>query len=204
MYYVAKQLWSKLFAGKPFPPDDAAGRRITIKSVLDELGKDHGKPENIVADAKQDRGQDQDLHPRQEDPDAAGPGRVQGHRDARVPARLLGRVPEPRPAARPEGQQPLRRRTAAEGLDAGPHRDVPPRVQLGDAADPHHPRGVSGALRPARVLEPLPVAGAEGALVGRVRGGLGRVHRADDARPGLRRRRPVAAAAPVEVLPCGR
>src|SRR5262245_25053175 len=52
MYYVAKQLWSKLFVGKPLPPDDAAGRRTTVKSVLDELGKDHGKPETLVEDAQ--------------------------------------------------------------------------------------------------------------------------------------------------------
>ena len=52
MYYVAKQLWSKLFAGTPLPPEDAAGRRTTIKSVLDELGKSHGKPETLVEDAK--------------------------------------------------------------------------------------------------------------------------------------------------------
>jgi uncharacterized protein (DUF885 family) len=54
MYYVAKQLWSKLFAGKPLPPDDATGRRATIKHVLDELGKSHGKPETLVDDAKKD------------------------------------------------------------------------------------------------------------------------------------------------------
>src|SRR5205085_5218182 len=47
MYYVAKQLWSKVFPGKALPPDDAAGRRTTIKHVLDELGKDHGKPETL-------------------------------------------------------------------------------------------------------------------------------------------------------------
>ncbi len=52
MYYVAKQLWSKLFAGKPLPPDDAAGRRTTIANVLAELGKDHGQPDTIVEDAK--------------------------------------------------------------------------------------------------------------------------------------------------------
>ena len=52
MYYVAKQLWSKLFPSKPLPPEDAAGRRATIKGVLDELGKDHGKPESLVDDAK--------------------------------------------------------------------------------------------------------------------------------------------------------
>jgi uncharacterized protein (DUF885 family) len=52
MYYVAKQLWSKLFSGTALPPDDGPGRRATITAVLDELGKDHGKPETLVADAK--------------------------------------------------------------------------------------------------------------------------------------------------------
>jgi uncharacterized protein (DUF885 family) len=53
MYYVAKQLWHKHVPGKPVPPDDPAGRRETVKLVLDELGKDHGKPEALVGDAKQ-------------------------------------------------------------------------------------------------------------------------------------------------------
>ncbi len=52
MWYVAKQLWSKLFPGKVVPPDDATGRRLTIKLVMQELGKDHGKPEDLVADAR--------------------------------------------------------------------------------------------------------------------------------------------------------
>ncbi|HVL11582.1 MAG TPA: DUF885 domain-containing protein, partial [Gemmata sp.] len=52
MWYVAKQLWSKLFPGRVVPPDDAAGRRFAIQTVLDELGKDHGKPEDLVADAR--------------------------------------------------------------------------------------------------------------------------------------------------------
>jgi uncharacterized protein (DUF885 family) len=52
MYYVAKQLWAKTFPMKALPPDDAAGRRETIKSVLDELGKDHGTPEGFVEDAR--------------------------------------------------------------------------------------------------------------------------------------------------------
>jgi uncharacterized protein (DUF885 family) len=52
MYYVAKQLWSKVFPLKPLPPDDATGRRFTIGAVLSELGKIHGKPEEIVADAR--------------------------------------------------------------------------------------------------------------------------------------------------------
>ena len=53
MYYVAKQLWSKLFPGKALPPDDETGRRDTIRTVLDKLGEDHGKPETIVTDARQ-------------------------------------------------------------------------------------------------------------------------------------------------------
>jgi uncharacterized protein (DUF885 family) len=52
MYYVAKQLWSKLFAGTPLPPDDATGRRDTIMRVLSELGKSHGTPDTLVQDAK--------------------------------------------------------------------------------------------------------------------------------------------------------
>jgi uncharacterized protein (DUF885 family) len=52
MYYVAKQQWAQLFPLKALPPDDAAGRRATIGAVLGELGKQHGKPENIVTDAR--------------------------------------------------------------------------------------------------------------------------------------------------------
>ncbi len=52
MYYVAKQLWAKTFPGKALPPDDAIGRRETVKRVLDELGKDHSTPEGLVEDAR--------------------------------------------------------------------------------------------------------------------------------------------------------
>lgn len=52
MYYVAKQLWQKTFPGKSLPPDDAKGRRETVKAVLDELGKDHGTPDGFVDDAR--------------------------------------------------------------------------------------------------------------------------------------------------------
>lgn len=52
MYYVAKQLWAKHFPGRPVPPDDADGRRATTAAVLAELGKDHGKPEDLLADVK--------------------------------------------------------------------------------------------------------------------------------------------------------
>jgi uncharacterized protein (DUF885 family) len=53
MYVIAKQLWAKVAPGKPLPPDDAAGRRLTTQTVLAELGKEHGKAENLVADARQ-------------------------------------------------------------------------------------------------------------------------------------------------------
>ncbi len=52
MAVIAKQLWAKLFPGKAVPPDDAAGRRTLVAEVLAELGKDHGKPEELVPDAK--------------------------------------------------------------------------------------------------------------------------------------------------------
>jgi uncharacterized protein (DUF885 family) len=53
MYVIARQLWAKHFPGTPLPPDDPAGRRHAIKSVMDELGKDHGKPDDLVVDARQ-------------------------------------------------------------------------------------------------------------------------------------------------------
>jgi uncharacterized protein (DUF885 family) len=52
MYYVAKQLWHSLFAGQTLPPDDQQGRRETIRKVLGQLGKEHGKPETLVEDAQ--------------------------------------------------------------------------------------------------------------------------------------------------------
>jgi uncharacterized protein (DUF885 family) len=52
MYYVAKQLWSKLFPGQALPPEDDAGRRTCIRLVLTELGKNHGTSESFVNDAK--------------------------------------------------------------------------------------------------------------------------------------------------------
>jgi uncharacterized protein (DUF885 family) len=52
MWYVAKQLWAKLFPGKAVPADDATGRRLAIQTVMAELGKEHGKPEDLVADAR--------------------------------------------------------------------------------------------------------------------------------------------------------
>ncbi len=52
MYVVARQLWSGTFPGKPLPPDDAEGRTATIRAVLARLGREHGEPESLVADAR--------------------------------------------------------------------------------------------------------------------------------------------------------
>jgi uncharacterized protein (DUF885 family) len=52
MYVIARQLWSSTFPGKPLPPDDAAGRAAAIRAVMAHLAHDHGKPENLVADAR--------------------------------------------------------------------------------------------------------------------------------------------------------
>jgi len=53
MYVIARQLWSTLFPRQPLPPDDAAGRRSCISRVLAELGKEHGKPEDLVQEVQQ-------------------------------------------------------------------------------------------------------------------------------------------------------
>src|SRR5438309_396911 len=52
MYVIARQLWAEAFPKKPLPPDDADGRRETIRLVLAHFNKEHGKPEDLVRDAK--------------------------------------------------------------------------------------------------------------------------------------------------------
>ncbi len=52
MYVIARQLWSRTHPGKPLPPDDAQGRTETIRLVLDRLNQEHGKPEDLVRDAR--------------------------------------------------------------------------------------------------------------------------------------------------------
>ena len=52
LYVLARQLWSGCFPKAALPPDDADGRRETVRRVLAHLGRDHGKPEAIVNDAK--------------------------------------------------------------------------------------------------------------------------------------------------------
>jgi uncharacterized protein (DUF885 family) len=52
MYVIARQLWSHYYPNAPMPPADAAGRRTTIQRVMNAVSKEHGKPEEIVADAR--------------------------------------------------------------------------------------------------------------------------------------------------------
>jgi uncharacterized protein (DUF885 family) len=52
MYVIARQLWASRFPKRPLPPDDEAGRRLTIRLVLAELAKEHGKPEELVQDVR--------------------------------------------------------------------------------------------------------------------------------------------------------
>jgi len=52
MYVIARQLWSRYYPNVPMPPDDEEGRRHTIARVSDAIGREHGKPEELVADAR--------------------------------------------------------------------------------------------------------------------------------------------------------
>jgi uncharacterized protein (DUF885 family) len=52
MYVVARQLWSKYFPKTPLPPDDAKGRRQTIQQVTGAVSQEHGKPEDLLTDAR--------------------------------------------------------------------------------------------------------------------------------------------------------
>jgi len=52
MYVIARQLWSKYFPTAPLPPDDVIGRRATISQVIDAIGQEHGKPEELMQDAR--------------------------------------------------------------------------------------------------------------------------------------------------------
>lgn len=52
MYTVARQLWHKAYPKEPLPPDDADGRRATTSRVLAHFNRDHGKVEELTAEAK--------------------------------------------------------------------------------------------------------------------------------------------------------
>jgi uncharacterized protein (DUF885 family) len=52
MYVIARQLWSRYFPKTALPPDDDQGHRATIRQVLGAVGQEHGRPEDLTADAR--------------------------------------------------------------------------------------------------------------------------------------------------------
>ncbi|MBI1831893.1 MAG: DUF885 domain-containing protein [Planctomycetes bacterium] len=52
MYVIACQLWAPTFPKKTIPVDDAKGRRETIRLVLEETSKEHGKTDDLIVDAR--------------------------------------------------------------------------------------------------------------------------------------------------------
>lgn len=53
MYVIARQLWSRYYPQNALPPDDTAGRRATVRKVLDRVAQDHGRPEHLTRDVKE-------------------------------------------------------------------------------------------------------------------------------------------------------
>jgi uncharacterized protein (DUF885 family) len=52
MYVIARQLWSKYFPKDVLPPDDQEGRRMTILKVTGAVSQEHGRPEELLQDAR--------------------------------------------------------------------------------------------------------------------------------------------------------
>jgi len=52
MYVIARQLWSKYYPKDVLPPDDSEGRRATILKVTSAVSQEHGKPEDLLNDAR--------------------------------------------------------------------------------------------------------------------------------------------------------
>ncbi len=52
LYVIARQLWHRYFPTTPLPVADVAGRRATVAKVITAVSKEHGKPEEIVADTR--------------------------------------------------------------------------------------------------------------------------------------------------------
>ena len=52
LYVIARQLWSQYYPRRPLPPDDPAGRRETVTQVIAAVNQEHGKPEELIGDAR--------------------------------------------------------------------------------------------------------------------------------------------------------
>jgi uncharacterized protein (DUF885 family) len=53
MYVMARQVWHRHFPQQALPADDKEGRNETIRQVLTQVGKEHGRPEDLTKDVKQ-------------------------------------------------------------------------------------------------------------------------------------------------------
>ncbi|HEY2882080.1 MAG TPA: DUF885 domain-containing protein, partial [Pirellulales bacterium] len=53
LYVISRQLWSQYYPNKPLPPDDVAGRRDTIRLVIDAVSKQHGTADELFGEARQ-------------------------------------------------------------------------------------------------------------------------------------------------------
>ena len=51
MLLIARQLWGGYFPKEPLPADDDAGRRTTLRRVIEEIGHDHSQPHELARDA---------------------------------------------------------------------------------------------------------------------------------------------------------
>ncbi|MEI7731412.1 MAG: DUF885 domain-containing protein [Verrucomicrobiota bacterium] len=52
LYVIARQLWGRYGTGQPLPPDDAEGRQLTTHLVLRQVAQEHGRPQDLVKDAR--------------------------------------------------------------------------------------------------------------------------------------------------------
>ena len=52
LYITARQLWGRYFPLAALPPDTPAGHRTTVRLVIEAVQKEHGRPEDLTADAR--------------------------------------------------------------------------------------------------------------------------------------------------------
>lgn len=52
MYVIARQLWSRYFPKQALPPDDTDGLHETVQRVLESVGKEHDRPQDLTRDMK--------------------------------------------------------------------------------------------------------------------------------------------------------
>ncbi|MCX8156434.1 MAG: DUF885 domain-containing protein [Verrucomicrobiae bacterium] len=52
LYVVARQLWGVYFPGQVIPPDTPEGRRQTVALVIQRVGQEHGRPADLIKDAR--------------------------------------------------------------------------------------------------------------------------------------------------------